>query len=602
MGRLDWKSAASFPPEVNTCRVTGTVVLIEADGSDVDLLPDTDGFIGEVTFTPNLTSQVRVASNSDPVLWMPTTVKAFINSAGQIYGEYEKPGVVLPASLSPNISPRGWTWRVDFKFNGFNKQPVFKPFDIVTPVGDNGGQGEIDLGLVAPTDPDAGESVAIAYGLAAQAVATVADAVATAQYITSAENAMRVLAEESATSAATAATQATNSANSAATATQSLSDANTANAAALATANAHLSAAQTAATNSANSAAQAAQSLSDGNAANAAALATANQHLTEAQAQATAAAQSLADGNAALATITANAAAAETAATNSANSASAAAASLAAINTQVADAQTAATNSAASLAAINTQVADAQAAATNSATSAAQAAQSLSDGNAANATALATANQHLSDAQTAATNSANSAAQAATQATNSATSAAASATSAENAHQQLVTNPLELQGVPQAGGKVMVQWRRAGGTWADLGLVDAGADGLSVTAGTVNAEGHLIITLSNNTTLDAGLVRGVKGDKGDAFVYTDFTTAQLEGLRGPIGLTGPPPTLTAGPLTIQDGQPTVNLTGSNGTYQIGMTIPTPAGITTEAIRNLIAEETADIRLLALAGL
>ena len=398
MGRLDWKSAASFPPEVNTCRVTGTVVLIEADGSDVDLLPDTDGFIGEVTFTPNLTSQVRVASNSDPVLWMPTTVKAFINSAGQIYGEYEKPGVVLPASLSPNISPRGWTWRVDFKFNGFNKQPVFKPFDIVTPVGDNGGQGEIDLGLVAPTDPDAGESVAIAYGLAAQAVATVADAVATAQYITSAENAMRVLAEESATSAATAATQATNSA----------------------------------------------------------------------------------------------------------------------------------------------------------------------------------------------------------------TSAAASATSAENAHQQLVTNPLELQGVPQAGGKVMVQWRRAGGTWADLGLVDAGADGLSVTGGTVMAEGHLIITLSNNTTLDAGLVRGVKGDKGDAFVYTDFTTAQLEGLRGPIGLTGPPPTLTAGPLTIQDGQPTVNLTGSGGTYTIGMTIPAPAGMTEQAITNLVSQQTdqkfAELEVLALAGL
>ena len=595
MGRLTWKDQAVFPPEVNTCRVTGTVVLIEMDGPDVDSLPDTEPFIGEVTFTPNLTSQVRVTSSSNPVLWMPTVVKGFINAAGQIYGEYEKPGVVLPASLSPNISPRGWTWRVDFKFNGFNKQPVFKPFDIVTPVGDNGGQGEIDLGLVAPTDPDAGESVAIAYGLAAQAVATVADAVATAQYITSAENAMRVLAEESATSAATAATQATNSANSAATAAQSLSDANTANAAALATANAHLSAAQTAATNSANSASAAAQSLSDGNTANATALATANQHLTEAQAQATAAAQSLADGNAALATITANAAAAETAATNSANSASAAAASLAAINTQVADAQTAATNSAASLAAINTQVADAQTAATNSANSASQAAQSLADGNTANATALATANQHLSDAQTAATNSANSAATAATQATNS-------ATSAENAHQQLVTNPLELQGVPQAGGKVMVQWRRAGGTWADLGLVDAGADGLSVTAGTVNSEGHLIITLSNNTALDAGLVRGVKGDKGDAFVYTDFTTAQLEGLRGPIGLTGPAPTLTAGPLTFQNGDPTVNLTGTDGTYQIGMTIPPPAGITTEAIRNLITEETADIRLLALAGL
>lgn len=34
-------------------------------------------------------------------------------------------------------------------------------------------------------------------------------------------------------------------------------------------------------------------------------------------------------------------------------------------------------------------------------------------------------------------------------------------------------------------------------------------------------------------------LKGMKGDKGDAFTYSDFTTAQLEALRGPQGIQGP---------------------------------------------------------------
>ena len=152
----------------------------------------------------------------------------------------------------------------------------------------------------------------------------------------------------------------------------------------------------------------------------------------------------------------------------------------------------------------------------------------------------------------------------------------------------------------------MVQWRRAGGAWADLGAVDVGADGVSVTGGAVNGEGHLVITLSNNSTVDVGLVRGLKGDKGDSFVYTDFTPEQLEGFRGPTGLTGPPPTLTAGPVTVQDGDPTVVVTGSGGAYTVGMTIPAPVSMTEQAITNLISQQTyqkfAELEVLALAGL
>lgn len=41
-----------------------------------------------------------------------------------------------------------------------------------------------------------------------------------------------------------------------------------------------------------------------------------------------------------------------------------------------------------------------------------------------------------------------------------------------------------------------------------------GEDGISVTGASINASGHLIITLSNGTTVDAGNAKGAKGDTG----------------------------------------------------------------------------------------
>ena len=43
-----------------------------------------------------------------------------------------------------------------------------------------------------------------------------------------------------------------------------------------------------------------------------------------------------------------------------------------------------------------------------------------------------------------------------------------------------------------------------------------GADGIGIVSATVNEEGHLIITLSNGSTLDAGMVRGPAGPAGPA--------------------------------------------------------------------------------------
>lgn len=43
---------------------------------------------------------------------------------------------------------------------------------------------------------------------------------------------------------------------------------------------------------------------------------------------------------------------------------------------------------------------------------------------------------------------------------------------------------------------------------------EPGADGLSITSGTVNASGHLILTLSDNSTVDVGTVVGPQGNPG----------------------------------------------------------------------------------------
>jgi hypothetical protein len=75
------------------------------------------------------------------------------------------------------------------------------------------------------------------------------------------------------------------------------------------------------------------------------------------------------------------------------------------------------------------------------------------------------------------------------------------------------TGPQGIQGTPGVKG--------------DVGAIGPkGADGVGVTTSTVNASGHLILTLSNGTTVDAGIVTGATGPAGTA------------GAVGPQGATG----------------------------------------------------------------
>jgi len=51
----------------------------------------------------------------------------------------------------------------------------------------------------------------------------------------------------------------------------------------------------------------------------------------------------------------------------------------------------------------------------------------------------------------------------------------------------------------------------------------------------IDASNHLIVTNKAGQSFDFGYVKGDKGDKGDPFIYTDFTSDQLLGLKGPKG-------------------------------------------------------------------
>lgn len=62
-------------------------------------------------------------------------------------------------------------------------------------------------------------------------------------------------------------------------------------------------------------------------------------------------------------------------------------------------------------------------------------------------------------------------------------------------------------------------------------------DGVSVTDIDVNANNQIVFTMSDGTEFISGKIPTVKGDKGDPFKYSDFTTEQLESLKGADGYT-----------------------------------------------------------------
>lgn len=102
------------------------------------------------------------------------------------------------------------------------------------------------------------------------------------------------------------------------------------------------------------------------------------------------------------------------------------------------------------------------------------------------------------------------------------------------------------------------------GTQTSL-TVPTPSDGVSITNAEVNSSNHLILTLSSGSTVDAGqiaTVKGDKGEKGDSFKYTDFSEAQLNALKGSNGVS---PTVVAAKT---NGKTTLTITDVNGTSSV----------------------------------
>ena len=94
-------------------------------------------------------------------------------------------------------------------------------------------------------------------------------------------------------------------------------------------------------------------------------------------------------------------------------------------------------------------------------------------------------------------------------------------------------------------------------------------DGVSVTDIDVNANNQIVFTMSDGSEIISGKIPTVKGDKGDPFTYDDFTTEQLESLKGSDGFSpsakiekvGDTATIT---ITDKDGTTTATIKDGQG--------------------------------------
>ena len=94
-------------------------------------------------------------------------------------------------------------------------------------------------------------------------------------------------------------------------------------------------------------------------------------------------------------------------------------------------------------------------------------------------------------------------------------------------------------------------------------------DGVSITDIDVNANNQIVFTMSDGTEFISGKIPTVKGDKGDPFKYSDFTTEQLDSLKGSDGFSpsakiekvGDTATIT---ITDKDGTTTATIKDGQG--------------------------------------
>lgn len=151
-----------FPASVATFTVTGRLAYGVEDGPDAGIGPDLVPVQNaHIVFTPDLDPAIyRVPAASLTVFQEP--VEATTNADGELCGTVDgTPDVELVYGLGPEVTPSGWTWRVQITVEGF---PV-REFSIAGSAG-----GVVDLGGVIPVPPDPGGDIPEWAAVVAQAL------------------------------------------------------------------------------------------------------------------------------------------------------------------------------------------------------------------------------------------------------------------------------------------------------------------------------------------------------------------------------------------------------------------------------------------------
>lgn len=100
---------------------------------------------GEAIFTPRAPALISLA---EELIMLPTPRSAQVVDGILVHDG--TPGIELPATDDPDISPVGWTWKVELRISGLD----IAPFDIFVPAGTT-----LDLSSVVEVDAETGTTI-----------------------------------------------------------------------------------------------------------------------------------------------------------------------------------------------------------------------------------------------------------------------------------------------------------------------------------------------------------------------------------------------------------------------------------------------------------
>ena len=129
----------TLPAPITYGQVRWRVLSAVPDTADVDALPDVLPVTGFVTFTPS--APKLLAGGVSPATILPVPLRYDLDVAGVLRDAQGRDLITLPATDAPDVSPTGWTWRVDGRFGTLPLQS----FSFALPTG-----AVVDLTTVAP--------------------------------------------------------------------------------------------------------------------------------------------------------------------------------------------------------------------------------------------------------------------------------------------------------------------------------------------------------------------------------------------------------------------------------------------------------------------